>query len=767
MSIKNIRTTLIVSFIIFSVLIIACNLIIKNKVDGIGIEWQQFDTGPSQKSALLNDIRGAMGLGGVVHEFQNYIFQHDRVLLVNIARELRNATVALTAYSSLSNNPVEEMAIADISATLFQYQENMAKVEILLGENTDIPEIYSLVNIDNEKALQGLTALDNEIDILRTESTSHIYETVDIVDTTVISSSIAILFLIISLASFISITLHRLLQRLGGEPSRIIQIVKRIADGDLSENLNSESVKRCGIFKAMQQMQLNLKQQIEDERKSAEENNRLRQALDSASSPVLVVDADYRVIYANDTAGKLFFEVEPDVKEQIEHFNALQIVGINVGDIKTIQGEHLDSIAVKNSGHAHDVAFGKHTFSVRVSPIISHDRSNVGSVLEWTDNTKALKLQNEIAQVVKAATAGDLSQRINTSDNDNLFCAFGDGMNNLIDVNESVINEVLRILESMANGNLNVEMTTAYGGAFEQLKDNFNSTLTKLSQLISELKGGVSALSQSSEHVVHIGDNLGKAVASSSEQAAEASESAQSVSESIESVAAATVQMTASIKGIVGNINESVGVAREAASIAQNADSNVRKLCDSSAAIGGVTKVITSIAEQTNLLALNATIEAARAGESGKGFAVVANEVKELAKETAKATEQIDGTIHTIQSDTDIAVKAIGEIAIIVQRINEYQDAVMVAMEEQSAATNEINRSIQDAASSSTQIAHSIEHVAKDSGTVQSNADQASMASRELEALSGTLNDIAQRFQINDRYSTNSRMTISKHCETG
>ncbi|MEO1339351.1 MAG: methyl-accepting chemotaxis protein, partial [Myxococcota bacterium] len=128
--------------------------------------------------------------------------------------------------------------------------------------------------------------------------------------------------------------------------------------------------------------------------------------------------------------------------------------------------------------------------------------------------------------------------------------------------------------------------------------------------------------------------------------------------------------------------------------------------------IGKVIKVITSIAQQTNLLALNATIEAARAGEAGKGFAVVANEVKELAKETAKATEDISRKIEAIQSDTRSAVNAIQEIGSIIHQINDFQNSIASAVEEQTATTNEISRSVGEAAKGSNEIAQNITSVA-------------------------------------------------------
>ena len=750
LSVRHLIIAFTLGFFIFGALVVAANLIVRFNVTNIGAQWTHFESGPSRKSALLNDLRGAVGLGGVVDQFQSFILRRDRTLLVNIERALREATVALTAYKALEINEYEAEALKRIETTLVLYQQKVEIIEKLAAKNTRPDIIDQTVRIDDKPALEGLADLDTQLNKMRELSASIIYDAAKKVDVIVLISSILTLLLVIGFALFMSLTLRSLLRKLGGEPGRILSIVNRIAQGDLSEDLNPSSGKSLGVYKAMQTMQINLKQQIESDLASANENSRLRQALDNASSNVFVVNAAHNIIYSNAASRLLFEKVKTEINTAYGPFDPSNPNDFNVDKFTSNQGDSLLSEAVIRGKLPVEVLFGGSTFSVIVTPIYSDEKEHIGSVLEWNDRTDELYVQHEIQSVVEAATAGDLSQRINITEKSGFFKLFGNGMNELITVNETVVLDVQRVLESMADGDLDVRVDADYCGAFGQLKDNINATVTQLSQMIKELKNSSAALKKSSIQIISVGEQLGSTVTNSSRQAEGAADAANTVSDSIDTVAAATVEMSASIKGITQNVSEAVKVAREAVLVTQSADQNVRTLAKSSTDIGSVIKVITSIAEQTNLLALNATIEAARAGESGKGFAVVANEVKELAKETSKATEEIDKKINSIQSETEGAVKAIKEIATIVNQIKDFQESVVVAVEEQTAATNEITYSIQGAATGSAQIAKNIDDVARDSGSVQKNADQASEAAQELDVISTTLEGLINRFHISD-----------------
>ena len=187
------------------------------------------------------------------------------------------------------------------------------------------------------------------------------------------------------------------------------------------------------------------------------------------------------------------------------------------------------------------------------------------------------------------------------------------------------------------------------------------------------------------------------------------------------------------------NASDAARVASSAVQVADVTNRTIAKLGTSSEEIGKVIKVINSIAEQTNLLALNATIEAARAGEAGKGFAVVANEVKELAKETARATEDISGKINAIQQDTANAVRAISEVQATIKHINDIQSAIASAVEEQSATTREIGRNVTEAARGTADIASNIAGVAQAARGTSAGAHQVSASSGALLMLAGKL----------------------------
>ncbi|MEU4419883.1 methyl-accepting chemotaxis protein [Actinoplanes sp. NPDC024001] len=303
-------------------------------------------------------------------------------------------------------------------------------------------------------------------------------------------------------------------------------------------------------------------------------------------------------------------------------------------------------------------------------------------------------------------------------------------------------------LAAVAQGDLTVPAEVQVRDELGGMAVAVNTARDGLRDMVGQLTASSQILGQSTQRLTSATERIGESAQQAATQADAVAAAAGTISSNVQTVAAGSDEMGVSIREIAESANEAARVASEAVGVAENTNATVSKLGDSSAEIGNVVKTITAIAEQTNLLALNATIEAARAGEMGKGFAVVASEVKDLAQETARATDDISRRVEAIQSDTANAVAAIGEISQIIARINDYQLTIASAVEEQTATTGEMSRSVGDAAQGSTEIASTITGVAAAAQSTTSTLTEASGTATELAGISAELQRVIGRFRI-------------------
>jgi methyl-accepting chemotaxis protein len=352
-------------------------------------------------------------------------------------------------------------------------------------------------------------------------------------------------------------------------------------------------------------------------------------------------------------------------------------------------------------------------------------------------------LTDLIAYVTRIANGDLTSSMTKASDHDQIHEWLVLMKNN---INELAV-DAARLAAASAHGKFDIRADAGkHQGEYRKIIEGVNQTLDAIVAPLRTTAESATTLANSSEGLTAASQMMAQSAEETAAQADVVSAASEQISRNVASVASASEEMQASIREISKNANDSARVAKNAVSMANSTNDTMRKLGESSREIGNVIKVITSIAQQTNLLALNATIEAARAGEAGKGFAVVANEVKELAKQTAKATAEISQKIETIQGDTKGAVAAIEEIGMVINQINDISNSIASAVEEQTVTTNEIGRSVSEAAQGVDEIAKNISGVAVSAKRTTKGVGDTKAASVELSRMAARLQASVSKF---------------------
>jgi methyl-accepting chemotaxis protein len=307
---------------------------------------------------------------------------------------------------------------------------------------------------------------------------------------------------------------------------------------------------------------------------------------------------------------------------------------------------------------------------------------------------------------------------------------------------------VVGALNRLAGRDLTARAGLDRGDELGRLGDAVDRTAASLSETVAAISGHAGSVSTAAADLSQVSARVAESNGHVDTQTAAVALAAENVSGNVRTLAAGSHEMSAAIDEIARNAGEAARVAAEAVAVADQTNTTVGKLGASSAEIGSVVKMITAIAQQTNLLALNATIEAARAGEMGRGFAIVAGEVKALAQETAKATEDISRLVQAIQADSIDAATAIGQIGAVVGRISGFQTMIAAAVEEQTATTGEMGRNVAEAAGSSQDIARNIAGVSTAMGETTAVVQLARESATDLARTSDELRNLVASFTI-------------------
>ena len=459
----------------------------------------------------------------------------------------------------------------------------------------------------------------------------------------------------------------------------------------------------------------------EREQALADENARVRQALDAVTTNVMIADGDANIIYMNDAVRQMMLTAESDLRKVLPNFDARSLMGKSM-DIFHKNPAHQRSLISNLSGTYRGKAevAGRY-FSVIANPIISNGK-RIGTVVEWDDKTAENNIEKEVDRMLEAAMAGDFTRQMSLDGKTGFFADLSKNLNTLVSTVEVSLNDILRMLGAMAKGDLSERITREYQGAFGQLKNDANLTADKLTEIIGKIRASSGAISTAANEIAQGNADLSQRT---EEQAS-----------SLEETASSMEQMTSTVRQSSANAQEANGFSDEAQARARSGGQVVAKAIKAmeeinvaSKRISDIIGVIDEIAFQTNLLALNAAVEAARAGEQGRGFAVVAGEVRNLAQRSAGAAKEIKELIRDSVSkieDGRELVNASGEtleeIVTSVEKVSSMMREIASAAMEQTSGIEQVNTAISQMDEMTQQNAALVEEA---SAAGQAMADQA------------------------------------------
>jgi len=503
---------------------------------------------------------------------------------------------------------------------------------------------------------------------------------------------IALVVLVILLIAGFAYVLGRSITRPIGHA---VGVAERVAAGQLDNRIevvgNDEAAVLMG---ALQRMQGELKANIEAERKTAQETLRIKVALDVTSNSVMVADPDGKIIYCNHSVLEMMRNAEADLRKQLPNFRADAILGSNFDIYHRNPAHQRNVLGSLKAVHRTEINVGGRYFSLVACPIVNDAGERLGTAVEWRDRTAEVNIEKAVASIISAAAAGDFSRRLDTAQMSGFFRQISDGINGLLEANSKALDDVGAMFTRLAQGDLTQKIDADYQGMLGVLKDDANSTVDNLMEIVSSIKDATDAINTAAKEIASGNQDLSSRT---EEQAS-----------SLEETASSMEQLTSTVKQNADNARQANELAGNAQQVAVKGGEVVGQVVDtmsaihqSSSKIADIIGVIDGIAFQTNILALNAAVEAARAGEQGRGFAVVATEVRNLAQRSAAAAKEIKGlisdSVEKVEAGNrlvDQAGRTMEDVVSSIKRVAKIMGDISDASREQSSGIEQVSLAI-------------------------------------------------------------------------
>ena len=540
---------------------------------------------------------------------------------------------------------------------------------------------------------------------------------------------------IISLAVTIALLLsYYLSKQLGIDPYHAKGIAKEIADGHLSREINLRKDDKDSLLYSIKNMQEKLLVRRTEERQTAAEILRIKIGLDNASKGIMMADNNRNLVYLNDAAKKILQQYASEIEGKEPYFDVENLIGLNIDRFHQNSGHQMELLNSLTDSVFSYAKLGSRTMTIVASPILNERGERLGTVAEWYDCTAETVVEQEVAEIVKAASRGDFSQRFNLEGKEDFLLDLTQGLNQLLNTCEAGLNDIAEVLFAISQGDLTKTIETEYEGTFGKLKNDTNMTVEKLKIMIEQIRSSTDSIYSGSKEIASGNNDL--------------SHRTEMQAARLQETAASMEQLTQAVKNNVGNakqanelVTNSVSIAMEGGKVVENVIEMMEGINQSSRRIEDIIAVIDDIAFQTNILALNAAVEAARAGEQGNGFAVVAVEVRNLAQRAALAAAEIKKLIADSVTQVNNGGQLVEQAGQTMNKIIDSIQGVTQIMSEISDASAEQNSDI-------IQVNQAINQM--DNVTQQNAAlvEQSAAAAESLEEQSQNLAVVIHNFKI-------------------